>query len=140
MTPKTEKAPELAPPAPSNAQTTTIEGEPQLGIEDVLDEAFAAPGETAPTQFPPTEAAAIEAAGDGIAAWHNGKKITALWSDQANRNSWISIQGMGWKKLAKKNDSSSLSLTMIGAHAEQTGATVNVRIESDGLVHELYAW
>lgn len=140
MTNKTkteDKAPEYTPPTAEELALGS--GEPTLTLEDALSEALAAPGDLAPTQFPPTETA-IEAADEGLAAWHNGKKITALWSDRSNRNSWIAIQGMGWKKLATKNDSSLVSLTLIASHAEQTGSTVNVRIESDNRVHEIYAW
>lgn len=96
--------------------------------------------DAAPELVPPTEAEIEAAEAGGIAAWHNTKKITALWSNSSNRNSYISVPGLGWKKLCNANDSCVVSMTMMAAHAEQTNANVNIRIEADGLVHEIYVW
>ena len=93
-----------------------------------------------PAQTPPSEAQLAAAEEAGIAAWHNSKKITALWSNASTRNAYIAVDGMGWKKLANPNDSSFVSMTMMAAHAEQINATVNIRTESDGMVHEIYVW
>ena len=75
-----------------------------------------------------------------IAAWLSNKKITALWMNESARNTWIMVDGVGWKKLSNANDSAWLSMVMLGSHAEQTNATVNVRVEADNMVHSLYVW
>ncbi len=93
-----------------------------------------------PNQPPPAEDHSVSAQVQGIAAWHKGKKITALWSEQSHRNSWVYVAGLGWKKLSNANDGAIVSMTMLASVAEQTGANVNVRIESDGMVHEIYVW
>ena len=93
-----------------------------------------------PAQAPPSESQLAAAEEAGIAAWHNGKKITALWSNSSPRNAYIVVEGMGWKKLSNANDSCIVSMTMLAAHAEQANATVNIRTESDGMVHEIYVW
>lgn len=95
--------------------------------------------ELEPRLAPPTETSA-EATGEGITAWHNDKKIVALWSNSSPRNAFISVPGMGWKKLANTNDSSFVNMTMLASHAEQTGANVNLRVEADEMVHEIYVW
>lgn len=96
--------------------------------------------EEAPMQVPPSEEDVAIAEEAGIAAWHNGKKITALWCSSSPRNSWIAVSGLGWRRLANRNDSSVVSMTMLAAHAEQTNSTCNIRIHTDGLVHEIYVW
>ncbi|MEJ2462243.1 MAG: hypothetical protein P8098_11540 [Candidatus Thiodiazotropha sp.] len=72
--------------------------------------------------------------------WYNGKKITALWCNQTDRNAYIYVGGMGWRKLSNANASALLSMVMLASHAEQTNATVNLRVESDNMVHEIYVW
>jgi hypothetical protein len=92
-----------------------------------------------PTLVPPGEheAAAAERA---ATEWLSDKKIEALWSDSTNCNSWIAIPGLGWKKLFSGNESALVNMTLMAAHAEQTNASVNIRVEADGMVHEIYVW
>jgi len=132
-------SPTMDPPR-ARVQLYAVGGAPAPLPESYLEETALA-NEALPTLTPPTEVesegAAVE---EGIAAWLNGKKIAALWSDASNCNSWISIAGTGWKRLYNGKESTLLSMTMLASHAEQTNATVNVRIEADGLVHEIYVW
>ena len=107
---------------------------------------------TAPTAEPP--ASALAAAGltmaDGAAAaadggigasvWVNGKKINALWAINQNRNSWVSVVGVGWVKFANNSDSAIVAFTTLGADAKLTQGTVNYRQESDNIIHEIYVW
>jgi hypothetical protein len=76
----------------------------------------------------------------GITAWNSNKQITALWSINENRNSWVGIGGIGWKKLSNNSDSAIVALTMLSAHAREKGSTVHYRDESDGMIHEMYVW
>jgi hypothetical protein len=70
----------------------------------------------------------------------SNKKINGLWSINQNRNSWIGVSGIGWKKLANNSDSAIVALTMLSAHALEKGSVVNYREESDGMIHEIYVW
>jgi hypothetical protein len=76
----------------------------------------------------------------GITAWNSNKQITALWSINENRNSWVGIGGIGWKKLSNNSDSAIVALTLLSAHAREKGSTVHYRDESDGMIHEMYVW
>lgn len=76
----------------------------------------------------------------GITAWQNNKKINALWSINQNRNSWIGVEGIGWKKLANNSDSAIVAFTMLAAHAFEKGSVVHYREENDGMIHETYVW
>lgn len=75
-----------------------------------------------------------------MTAWQNDKRITALWSINQNRNSWVHVAGIGWKKLANNSDSAIVALTMLGSHAREKESAVNYREESDGMLYELYVW
>jgi hypothetical protein len=75
-----------------------------------------------------------------VGAWQNTKKVDSLWTINQDRNSWVGISGIGWKKLSGPDETSISALTMLFAHARATGSTVNYRDESDALIHEVYVW
>ena len=76
----------------------------------------------------------------GVGAWQNNRKVDSLWTINQDRNSWVGINGVGWKKLSGPNETSISALTMLVAHARATGSPVNYRDESDTLIHEVYVW
>jgi len=91
-----------------------------------------------PQLTPPSEVAT--AADEGITAWLTNRKILRLWTNSANKNSWINIQGIGWKRFFTGSESAVVCMTMLAAHARAGGRNVNVRLEADDLVHEIYVW
>lgn len=93
--------------------------------------------EAAPTLTP--DAVSADAQG-GIASWLNNKRVTALWGINQNRNSWVYIVGVGWKKLANNSDSAVVALSMLAASAKLTQTSYNYREEPDGMIHETYVW
>ncbi len=134
MSAKTKAKPEaevLAPAADAASDAPSMDVESLLG--KTLSERMNRPAMT-----PPNEAA-IEAE-EGITAWHNGKKITGMWTNSSTRNAYAAVAGLGWKRISNANDSSHLSMVMLAAHAEQTGATVNLEIGSDQEIHQIYVW
>ena len=57
-----------------------------------------------------------------------------------NRNAWVSIAGVGWKKLSTATDSSLVAMTMLGSSARHTQSRFDYREEADGMIHEVYLW
>ncbi len=94
----------------------------------------AAPGQAGPT-LPLASVAAR-----GVSLWQQNKKLSALWSINQDRNSWVGVDGIGWKKLANSNDSSVVALTLLATHAREKDAAVSYREESDGMIYEMYVW
>lgn len=94
-------------------------------------------GDAAPSLEP---SAAVAATEGGVTTWLSNKRVSALWGISENRNSWVYITGVGWKKLANNSDSAVVALTMLAAHAKQTQTNYNYREESDGMIHETYVW
>ena len=111
---------------------------PSLDLDALLKENIIETDER-PVMVPPTEVV-VEEAEVGITAWHNGKKVTAMWSNSSNRNAFAALTGLGWKKISNANDSSFLAMTMMLTHAENKNATVNVKIGTDNEIHEVYVW
>jgi hypothetical protein len=105
----------------------------------VITEGLVAPaadGEASPS-LPAEAGVAAEVA---IAAWNSNMQITALWSINQDKNSWVGVSGIGWKKLANNSSSAIVALTMLSAHAREKGSIVNYRDEADGMIHEMYVW
>lgn len=75
-----------------------------------------------------------------VGAWQNNKQVNALWTINQDRNSWVGIVGVGWKKLAGPNETAISALTMLAAHARATNSVINYRDEADTLIHEVYVW
>jgi len=137
--------PEMGPEGP--AESTKIESGEMSMPSEMAPEKYVASAEAE------SQVSAVVGMGDaapalplqegesvGVTAWLNNKKINGLWSINQNRNSWIGVSGIGWKKLANNSDSAIVALTMLSAHALEKGSVVNYREESDGMIHEIYVW
>jgi hypothetical protein len=74
------------------------------------------------------------------AGWRYNKKITALWAHgPSNRNAWVYIAGMGWRKLWSASDSQLEIMMIMAAHAKDNDRPVNF-YEQDGKIKILYVW
>ena len=131
--PNTQDAP-TATPAP--AAKIDTDG-PSLMVN--LDAGTETLIEDAPTQFPPEEILAA-GADEGIAVWLTGKKIVRVWSNASLKNSWINIQGTGWRRFHAAHEGAVVAMTILASHARADNRTVNVRLGNDNQVHELYVW
>lgn len=119
-----------------STQITGSQSKPQDLTSLDVTAAIAAGGASAPTQAPPITVKGEEA----VAAWLNDKRINATWCINQNRNVYVAVTGVGWKKLANNSDSAIVALNMLGAHARQMNSPVNYREEADGMIHEMYVW
>ncbi len=89
----------------------------------------------------PTLTPSSIAAESGITAWIGDKRVSGLWTISENRNSWVYLTpDVGWKKLADNSDSAAVALSILAAHAKQSQTNYSYREESDGKIHEVYAW
>jgi hypothetical protein len=85
----------------------------------------------------PTAEAMQAAAGATI--WHNDKSILGLWSDNNNRNAYVAIADIGWKKLADNSDSAIMALNIILSHAFQNNRKANL-MEEENQIRQAYVW
>ncbi|GAB4373140.1 MAG: hypothetical protein Kow00114_34960 [Kiloniellaceae bacterium] len=133
-----------APDVPSASVVTALREATSAGAPTMEPSALMSEtrleNEARPMMTPPSEVVSEEGLGEGITAWHNSKKVTAMWANASARNAFASVAGLGWKKLSNANDSSFLALTMLASSAEQTNSNCNLRIEADNEVHEIYVW
>jgi len=77
---------------------------------------------------------------DSFGAWDNNKKIVGTWGKAEDKNAWLNISGIGFKKIKNTNAQALLAILMLGVHARDKNRNVNVRTEADNMVHELYVF
>ena len=130
------KEPKRASAAASSVETFDA---PEMSA-DQLTQITRRADRNAPAMRPPGEEDIAFGEEQGITAWHNAKKVHAMWCNSSARNAFASIQDLGWKRISAANDSAFINMVMILSLAEQTGANCNVRIESDNQIHEVYAF
>jgi hypothetical protein len=91
-----------------------------------------------PTQLPPSQQSQDNAVSAG---WQNGKKVTGLYRTCGNdRNAWMHVDGLGWRKFLETSDSAIMAFNIIAAHAKTTNKEVNFYEGDDGKVNTLYVF
>jgi hypothetical protein len=75
-----------------------------------------------------------------VGAWNSDKRVQGLWSINQDRNSWVYLSDVGWKKLANSSDTSIVAMTALAAHARQMQSRIDTREEADGMIYEIYVW
>lgn len=128
--------PQQSPPLEGMAFTEGDAGQSEpLEISEVKAAmASTESSEASPTMLPPNETE------EAITAWVNNRRITALWGINQVRNTWVHVEGVGWKKLANQSDSGIVALNLLSSHARQLNSVVNYREEADGMIYEMYVW
>ena len=92
-----------------------------------------------PTFIPPAALVEANAAEESITAWHNGQTVTTMWTNSSANNGWAAIAGVGFRKVNNAEETSHQTMLALLSLAHATGGKVNVRIEADNLIHEVYS-
>jgi hypothetical protein len=127
--------PEKTPPASVNAVLASDKG-PVTEVPPMSSQSFAA-SSNAPTLNPPERSESAGAV--GAAVWTTDKRVNGLYTTFNPRNSWMSIAGVGWKKLATGSDSMCEAMTDLAAHAREKNCRIDYA-EENGLVTQIYVW
>jgi len=107
-------------------------GAPAAGAMLVAGSASAG---TAPSLRPATTAA-----GAVTATWQSDVHVSGMWSINQDRNAWVYLDTVGWRKLSNASESGLVSISMIAAHAYQLGSTSSLYEADDGSIAQLYVW
>ena len=125
-----------SPPTETNgAATSGTMTAPTRTAAEVAEELVV---DVRPTLLEPPSAAA-SAGGITAATWRTGQ-VTAMWGIDEQRNAWMHVSGIGWKKLFNGRDGAFTALVALASQARQTARTVQFREEADGMVYEIYLW
>jgi hypothetical protein len=113
----------------ANAPTTQV---PETTTESMLSSS------NAPKLNPP-EKLTEGVTAFGAAVWSTDKRVNGLYTTYNAHNSWMSIAGIGWKKLATGSDSMCEAMTNLAAHAREKNCRIDFS-EENGLIKEIYVW
>ena len=91
-----------------------------------------------PTMSPPGTAGGTVAQAAG--ATISGQKVTSLWAEATNRNSWAHLETAGWKKLSPLTDTGSTTLTLLAAHARAAQSAPYLSENPAGTIDVMYVW
>jgi len=69
--------------------------------------------------------------------WQNNKRVTGLWTINQDRNAWVFIAGLGWKRIAYNNDNIFFSMLSDLVAAKAANRPVNF-YEVQGLIRQVY--
>ncbi len=134
-----ECAPCQCPPVALMPNPQMSNGSANLGhpTQEPPVHSIAASAVAVPTQEPPAQQGQ-----QGIgAAWQMDKKVAGLYRTcGADRNSWMYVEGIGWRKFIENSDSAIMAFNIIAAHAKTTNKTVNYYEGDDGKVNTLYVF
>lgn len=111
---------------------------PSLIVESTNSSSIDSGSEAVPTLDPPAASSATEDS-FGAGVWNNNKKVNALFSTNETRNSWMSVVGTGWVKLANNIDSANEALTVLASAAKVKNSPINYLLDG-GQVTQIYVW
>lgn len=78
---------------------------------------------------------------DGIVetGWLNGAKVLGLWTIDQDRNAWVYLDTVGWRRIAFDNDNIFFDMLTQLASAKLTKSTVNV-YQTNGVITQIYVF
>ena len=71
---------------------------------------------------------------------HSDVHVAGLWSINEDRNCWIYIDTVGWRKLSTTSESGLVALNMLAANAYQQNAVASCYEGDDGQISQIYVW
>lgn len=112
---------------------------PSIVIESSESSIMAGGNEAAPTLDPPYTSGSSGEDSFSAGVWNSDKRVNGLFSTNETRNSWMSIVGTGWVKIANNIDSANESLTVLASAAKVKNSPVNYLLDG-GLATQIYVW
>jgi C1A family cysteine protease len=78
---------------------------------------------------------------DGVenTGWQNNRRVTGLWTINQDRNAWVHVDGLGWRKISADNDN--IFFNMLAQLIAAKAATRAVNFyEENGVIKQVYVF
>lgn len=77
---------------------------------------------------------------DGVieTGWNNNIHVQGLWSNESDRNVYVYLETLGWRKISPDNDNIVINLLSLFADAKASNRTVNVYLENS-IIKQVYS-
>jgi hypothetical protein len=75
--------------------------------------------------------------------WQNGKKIIGLWTNNNDKNAWVLVEGLGWRRISILNDAQFLSMLAVCTAAYSDRRFINffeVGVAGSIFIAQIYAF
>jgi hypothetical protein len=97
-------------------------------------------GAAAPALQPPgTEAAGVAAQAPAAGVTVTSATVGGLWTSNHQSNSWVYLNGVGWRRLSPANGGAHHAMLQIARLAKDGG--IQAQCEEDGsVIHAIYLW
>ncbi|MBS1839964.1 MAG: peptidase C1 [Acidobacteria bacterium] len=78
---------------------------------------------------------------DGIeeTGWLQNQKVLGLWTIDQDRNAWVYLSQVGWRKIANDNDNIFFDLLTMLIAAKAAGRLVGA-YQQQGIIRQIYVW
>ena len=77
------------------------------------------------------------AQGVSLRLWRNNLQVRGLWTNSADRNAWVYLTGVGWRKIAASSDATMLTMLSQLVSAKAAARPVNA-FEDAGVIKQVY--
>ncbi len=129
-------SPQKTPPG-DGAVAIAVNGTPPTVQISESRKAAADDNTAAPPLTPP--AVTNQSGAVGAAVWNTDKRVNGLYTTFNARNSWMSINGVGWVRLATNSDSACEAMTILASAARDKNLRIDYAVDA-GLTTEIYIW
>ena len=77
---------------------------------------------------------------DGVVetGWNTNLHVQGLWSNESDRNVYVYLENLGWRKISPDNDNIVINLLTLFADAKANNRTVNVYLENS-IIKQVYS-
>jgi C1A family cysteine protease len=72
-----------------------------------------------------------------LTAWNRNVKVNGLWSNDAARNAWVHLTGVGWRALTKPSDAVQHAMLSELVAAKAAGRRVDALVDAN-TIREVY--
>lgn len=112
---------------------------PSLIVESANSSSTVSGSEAVPILDPPAARSGATEDSFGAGVWNNDKRVNALFSANETRNSWMSVVGTGWVRVANNIDSANEALTVLASNAKVKNSPINYLLDG-GQATQIYVW
>lgn len=133
-------APSLPPTQAGSAVGPPQTAPPPLAVAQLAGIAGDGP-KLAPAGTHPPVTAADAAVKTAATAGMSAGNVTALWSINEDRNSWVGITGPGWVKLSTASETGIMALTALASHAKAGNRYISYATDPGSKeLTQMYVW
>jgi hypothetical protein len=69
--------------------------------------------------------------------WNRDHRVTGLWTNNSNRNAWVHLSGLGWRKITNTSDVAQITMLTQLTSAKAANRRVD-SLQENNTIRQLY--